>query len=131
MPSARRLNAKDLERFRKRLQLIGARLRGDVDQLTEDAMLGGDQDGSTQPQAPIHLAEIGSENYDQEFTLTLLQNDQAAIDEVSEALRRIEEGTFGRCQACDRPIAKARLEAVPYARLCIECARNEEQGSVS
>ena len=72
---------------------------------------------------PLHMADVGTENYDQEFTLELIENEQGTLDEVYEALRRIDAGTFGRCEECSEPIAKQRLQALPYTRHCIGCAR--------
>jgi RNA polymerase-binding transcription factor DksA len=75
---------------------------------------------------PLHMADVGTENYDQEFTLGLIENEQTTLDEVQSALARIEAGSFGRCVECAEPIAKARLQALPYTRHCIACARKLE-----
>jgi RNA polymerase-binding transcription factor DksA len=72
---------------------------------------------------PLHMADIGTENYDQEFTLELIENEQDTLGEVHEALGRIDAGTFGRCEECGEPIARPRLQALPYTRHCIQCAR--------
>ena len=75
---------------------------------------------------PLHMADVGTENYDQEFTLGLIENEQGTLEQVHEALDRIDAGTFGRCQECGEPIAKPRLQALPYTRHCIQCARELE-----
>jgi DnaK suppressor protein len=75
---------------------------------------------------PMHMADVGTENYDQEFTLSLIENEQDTLDQIQEALGRIEKGTYGHCLECEGMIAKPRLQAIPYARHCIECARKEE-----
>ena len=76
--------------------------------------------------SPLHLADLGTDNYDQEFTLGLIENEQGTLELVNEALDRMDLGTFGRCFECDELIAKQRLEAIPYARYCIRCARKLE-----
>jgi DnaK suppressor protein len=68
------------------------------------------------------------DNYDQEFTLGLIENEQATLELVEEALERMENGTYGQCAECGEPIAKPRLQAIPYARHCIKCARKLEGG---
>jgi RNA polymerase-binding transcription factor DksA len=72
------------------------------------------------------MADLGTENYDQEFTLGLIENEQGTLDLINEALVRMERGTFGQCAECGEPISKSRLQAIPYARHCIRCARKLE-----
>ena len=75
------------------------------------------------------MADVGTENYDQEFTLGLIQNEQFALDQVHDALSRLNAGTFGKCAECGEPIAKARLQALPFTKHCIQCARKLENRS--
>jgi RNA polymerase-binding transcription factor DksA len=77
---------------------------------------------------PLHMADLGTENYDQEFTLGLIENEQGTLEQVNEALARMEHGTFGQCVECGELISKPRLQAIPYARNCIRCARKLEGG---
>ena len=88
--------------------------------------------GSTQSSGnlsnvPLHVADVGTENYDQEFTLSLIENEQFTLDQIHEALGRIDEGTYGRCEECEHPIARPRLQVLPYTRHCIDCARKLEK----
>jgi RNA polymerase-binding transcription factor DksA len=75
------------------------------------------------------MADLGTDNFEQEFTLSLLQNQEQALDEIREALGRIDRGTFGECEECHQPIPKPRLQALPYARHCVACARKLQQSS--
>ncbi len=77
---------------------------------------------------PIHMADIGSDNYEQEFALDLMDGERKLLREIDDALQRIEQGTYGICQGLRKPIRKARLEAQPWARYCVEYARMLEQG---
>ena len=127
MPSV--LKSDEIESFRQVLLGLRSRLRGDLDQMTDEALR------RTQPESsgnlsnvPLHMADVGTENYDQEFTLGLIENEQTTLEQVQEALTRIEAGTFGRCQECGDPIAKQRLQALPYTKHCIQCARKLEGG---
>ncbi|HUX16567.1 MAG TPA: TraR/DksA family transcriptional regulator, partial [Phycisphaerae bacterium] len=79
---------------------------------------------------PLDMADIGSDNYEQEFTMGLIETEQFTLREIDEALERIESRQYGKCLVCGRPIAKARLKAKPHAKLCIECRRQEEKGAL-
>jgi len=80
---------------------------------------------------PIHMADLGTDNYEQEFALGLMDSERKLLQEIDDALQRIEEGTYGICQGTGRPISKARLEAQPWARYCVEYARLLEKGIVT
>lgn len=126
MASASRIE--DLDPYRKALLGLRARLRGDLDQLTDEALKRNQPESSGNlSNMPLHMADVGTENYDQEFTLSLIENEQTTLEEVNEALARIESGDYGRCLECGGPIARPRLQALPYTRHCIECARKLEQ----
>ncbi|MBX6313648.1 MAG: TraR/DksA C4-type zinc finger protein [Isosphaeraceae bacterium] len=124
------MKPEELESYRRSLLNLRARLRGDLDQMTDEALKGNGRDATGNlSNLPLHMADVGTDNYDQEFTLGLIENEQATLDQIQAALDRIEAGTFGRCEECGSPIAKARLQALPYTRFCIECARKlETQG---
>lgn len=117
----------ELEAFREALEGLRARLRGDLSQMTDEALRRDQPDSSGNlSNVPLHMADVGTENYDQEFTLGLIENEQGTLELVHEALNRIEAGTFGRCQECGDLIARPRLQALPYTRHCIQCARQLE-----
>jgi len=80
---------------------------------------------------PIHMADIGTDNYEQEFALGLLDSERKLLREIDDALERIEQKTYGICEGTGKPIPKARLEAQPWARYCVEYARMLEEGLVT
>jgi len=80
---------------------------------------------------PIHMADIGTDNYEQEFALGLMDSERKLLREIDDALERIEQQTYGICEGTGKPIPKARLEAQPWARYCVEYARMLEQGLVA
>jgi DnaK suppressor protein len=84
------------------------------------------KDHSKATSMPTSMAELGSDNFDQEFTLDLLRNEQDALDRVKAAIQRIEEGRYGHCEKCGMKIPKTRLDAIPYATLCVQCASQRE-----
>jgi len=77
---------------------------------------------------PIHMADLGTDNYEQEFALGLMDSERKLLREIDLALGRIENKTYGICEGTGKPIPKARLEAQPWARYCVEYARLLEQG---
>jgi len=74
-----------------------------------------------------HLADTATETYDRELDYTLEENSEHVLTEIEAALKRIDEGTYGICTNCDKPIAVGRLEALPWATLCIDCRRDRER----
>ncbi len=113
----------DLTFHRERLLALRARLLGDMTQM-EDNALNKDQTKTTS--MPTSMAELGSDNSDQELTLSLLGSDKDALDQIEAAIQRVEEGSYGRCEECGAKIPKPRLEAIPYAAQCIHCASQRE-----
>lgn len=126
-----RLNAKELAEFRELLLAKRAELIGDVGNLAGEALGQNRRDAAGDLSImPIHMADLGSDNWEQEFTLGLLDNERKLLREIDEALGRIEDRTYGTCLATHKPISKARLRAKPWARYCIEYARALEAGRV-
>ncbi|AMV38503.1 TraR/DksA family transcriptional regulator [Planctomyces sp. SH-PL62] len=121
------LKPEEIESFRRLLVDLDDRLRGNVDRMTDEALRRNQNEASTNlSNVPLHMADVGTENYDQEFTLGLIENEQETLKLIGEALGRVRDGHYGRCLECEQPVARARLEALPYTRYCIECARKLE-----
>jgi RNA polymerase-binding transcription factor DksA len=79
----------------------------------------------------LHMADSGTDNFDRDFALSLLSSDQDAIYEIEEALKRIEKNTFGVCELTGKPIPRARLEAIPWARFTVQAqAQLEREGAL-
>ena len=74
-----------------------------------------------------HMADVATDTFDRELDFSLEESSEQLLHAIDEALGRIDAGTFGVCQSCGREIDPERLEAIPYARLCIECKRREER----
>ena len=89
-------------------------------------------EGSEASAFGMHQADAGSDAYDRDFALSLLSQEQDALYEIEEALRRLDLGTYGICEVSGKPIPHARLEALPFARLTVECqSAVEKLGKVS
>jgi DnaK suppressor protein len=113
----------DFTLHRERLLALRARLQGDMTQMEDNAL---NHDHSKSTSMPTDMAELGSGNFDQELTLSLLGSENNALDQIEGALERIEEGSYGQCEECGVKIPKPRLEAIPYAALCVQCASQQE-----
>jgi len=89
-------------------------------------------EGSEASAFGMHQADAGSDAYDRDFALSLLSQEQDALYEIDEALKRIEVGTYGKCEMSGKPIPRARLEAIPFARFTVECqSQLEKQNKAS
>lgn len=89
-------------------------------------------EGSEASAFGMHQADAGSDAYDRDFALSLLSQEQDALYEIEEALKRIDFGTYGVCEMSGKPIAHARLEALPFARYTVECqSQIEKMGKVT
>ncbi len=122
------LSAKELKEFKALLLAKRAELAGDVENLTAQALNRKSGGVNEQSSMPIHMADLGSDTWEQDFTLGLIANEQALVREIDDALSRIEDRTYGICVATDKPISLERLRAKPWAKYCIEYARLREEG---
>src|SRR4051794_17942035 len=118
------MTKEEINHYRQRLLTLKKRHGGVLSELEEEALrpVGGEFSGGLSD-VPVHPADLGTDNFEEELTLDLMENEQQILAEINDALARIEQGTFGRCENCHREISRERLEALPYARYCIRCAR--------
>jgi len=122
------LNAKQLREFKTILLDKRDQLAGDVERLTSEALKGNGQGHGDQSTMPIHMADLGSDTWEQDFTIGLIANEQNIVRDIDDALERIADKTYGMCLATDQEISLARLHAKPWAKYCIEYERAREEG---
>ncbi len=123
------LTKDELEQIRR--QLISRRdmLAGNVDRMEDEALRHSGQSATGDLSSmPFHMADLGTDNFEQEMTLGLIENEEEEMREIGEALERLVEGHFGVCEECNKTIPKERVKAIPYTRMCVECKRKEEEG---
>jgi RNA polymerase-binding protein DksA len=126
-----RLNASTIEYFKQTLLQKRREIVGNVNEMEDEALKQSRLDASGDLSSmPIHMADIGTDNYEQEFALGLMDSERKLLIEIDNALQRIEEKTYGICEGTGKQIRKARLEAQPWARYCVDYARRLEQGLV-
>jgi DnaK suppressor protein len=125
------MRAQKKQMYRKRLLELAERLKGGVASLRETALRSSGASGNLS-NAPLHLADLGTDNNQQEVDTGILEQEQQTLGAIGSALDRLDAGTYGICVRCGKKISEARLEAVPYASRCIACEEQveEEQAAV-
>jgi len=118
------LTTDDIDHFKQILLQKYREITGNVNEIADGALNKANGDLSNMP---LHMADMGTDNYEQEISLALMDSEQRLLREITEALERIEQQTYGTCEATSVPIPKARLEAVPWAKYCVEYARKLEE----
>jgi len=118
----------DFEHFKKLLQAARRKIAGDLSHLEKDSLNLSQRDASGDLSGySFHIADMATDNFDREFNLELASGEQELLNKIEDALRKIDEGHFGICEICSKPIAQKRLIVVPYARFCIKCQAEEEK----
>jgi len=124
----KKLTKKELLEFKKIISKRKEEVSKEIEHISDDTLkksqkeASGDISGYT-----YHMADMATDNYDREFSLGLASNDRQVLYELDDAMKRIEDGSFGVCEDCNSIISKVRLKAVPHARLCIKCQEKREK----
>ncbi|MBI2166664.1 MAG: TraR/DksA C4-type zinc finger protein [Candidatus Omnitrophica bacterium] len=122
------IKKQDAERFRKLLQEFRKKTAGSLGHLEKDSLNLSQRDASGDLSGySFHMADMATDNFDREFNLDLASSEQQILNLIDDALRKINEGTYGICETCSKPISQKRLLAVPYTPLCIKCQEEEEK----
>lgn len=121
------MTKKDLDKYKKLLLKKKEEVRLAMKHIEQETLSRSQRDASGDLSAyTMHIADVATDSYDREFSLGLATNAQRILYEIEEALKRVEEKNFGNCLTCDKPINRRRLNAIPYASLCIECQSKQE-----
>jgi RNA polymerase-binding protein DksA len=121
------VSAIDTDRFREALLEERGRVEAALQNLHEETAGTLSEDAGEETAYDNHLADTATETYDRELDYTLEENAEHLLAEIDAALKRIEEGTYGNCTNCGKQIPEERLEALPWATLCIDCQRDRER----
>ena len=122
------LTAADIEKFRQMLVAKRNEILGNVTVMEDETLK---KERSELSSMPFHMADAGSDNFEQEFALDLMDSEKKMLVEINDALRRIDDGVFGICEGNGESIPKARLNAIPWARFCVACAELNEKGQLA
>lgn len=124
----KKFTKKELTEFRKLLANKKEAIIEQIAHLSEDTLKKSQKDASGDISGyTYHMADVATDTYDREFSLGLVSVDRQLLYEFDDALKKLEEGTFGICEDCKTLITKNRLKAVPHARLCIKCQEKREK----
>ena len=116
----------EVKPFKELLLELRARLRGDVSTMANAALSKSGSSGSGAGAVSNHMADLGSDTYEQDNTILLMNNEGETLTQIEGALVRIEEGVYGSCAECSCKIPKTRLKAIPYTPYCVKCASELE-----
>jgi DnaK suppressor protein len=121
-----KMKKSDVKPFKEMLLVLRARLRGDVSTLADAALstAGGGQNGNSS--VSNHIADMGSDTFEQDNTILLMNNEGETLVQIEGALERVESGVYGSCLECSGKIPKMRLKAIPYTPYCVNCASKLE-----
>jgi RNA polymerase-binding protein DksA len=120
----------EINDYRRRLLRLKQHHGIHLSELEREALRpsGGEASGNLSD-VPVHPADLSADTYEEEVSLDLLEHQDRLLAEINDALTRIERGTFGRCEKCGQEIPRERLQALPYARYCVRCAQQLQQGA--
>ncbi len=125
--SGKKYLKQELQEFRKLLLTKKEMLIDGIKHISEDTLKKSQKDASGDISGySFHMADVATDTYDREFSLGLASNDREALYELNDALKKMEEGSFGVCEDCKCLISKTRLKALPSARLCVKCQEKRE-----
>ena len=124
------MEKQELSKLKEQLGALRAKMVSGIDHIERDTLNKSQRDSSGDLSGySFHMADQATDNFDTEFNLDIASNEQKFLNEIDEALKRIEEGIFGVCEQCQKPIALKRLKVVPYTRYCIKCQEGMEKES--
>jgi len=120
-----KFDKKKLEVYKKSLLKLKDSFVRDINNMSKSP---GSQDGDSGDVSGhvLHMADVATDMYDREFNLELASNERGVLQKIEQALKRIENQSFGCCVECDKPIPLVRLNAIPYVETCLKCQEKIE-----
>jgi DnaK suppressor protein len=119
------LKPAEIKKFQTMLLVKLNNILGNVTSMETEALRRNRSDLSNMP---THMADLGTDNYEIENILGLMDSERKILFEINDSLNRIEDSTYGICENCGKQIPKQRLDAIPWARYCVACATLLEKG---
>lgn len=117
----------ELKKFKQILFREREKAGGELSHIAENTLKKSQRDASGDLSGySYHMADMASDDYERDFSLGRATEEQKLLYMIDEALKRIEDGTYGNCAQCHKSISKKRLTALPYTELCIECQKSQE-----
>ena len=121
------LSRQQLKQFRQLLITEREKVAGEIKSIAQDASKSPRDASGDLSAYTAHMADMAADAYEREVSMNIVSSEQEVLYQIDDALKRMDEGAFGICGQCNKPITMSRLKAVPYASLCIQCQRAKEQ----
>ncbi len=119
---------KEIKKFKEMILKKKADILEQIDHISKDTLKKSQKDASGDISGySYHMADLATDTFDREFSLGLASNERQTLYEIEDALKRIDEGVFGLCESCKKPISKIRLKAIPFTKLCLKCQELKEK----
>lgn len=128
MAKLKKMAKKDLKKYKELLLKERENTGQEISHIAKESLKQSQRDASGDLSGySYHMADMASDNYEREFSLGRATEEQALLYSIDEALKRVEDGTYGSCLQCTKPISKKRLTVVPHTELCIDCQKKDEK----
>ena len=121
------MNKLELAKYKKLLIKVREAVSGDINHIAKESLKSQKESSGDLSGYSFHMADMASDSYDRELSLNIASEEQEFLYEIDDALKRIKDGKFGLCISCNKKIPQKRLNAVPYAKYCIQCKSREEK----
>jgi len=121
------LTKEQFKQFRQLLITERAKLAGEIRSIAQEASKSPREASGDLSAYTVHMADMAADTYERELSMNIVSSEQEILYQIDDALKRLDDGSYGVCQQCSQPITMSRLKAVPYASMCIGCQRVKEQ----
>lgn len=120
------MNKREREKFKKLLIKEKEKLLGELKHIIEDTQKSQKEASGDISSYTYHMADVATDSYDREFSLDIASNERKILREIDDALKRIDDGSYGICVGCGKNITKSRLKVIPHTNFCINCQESQE-----
>lgn len=127
MAKSKKMTKQEMKKYKALLLEERGKIGGDLSHIAENTLNKSQRDASGDLSGySFHMADQASDDYERDFSLGRATDEQKILFAIDEAMKRIEDGTYGNCTECGKPISKKRLNALPHTELCINCQKKDE-----
>ena len=125
------MTKQEILKYKKLLLKLREDVTGEISNIAKDNLKSQKESSGDLSGYSFHMADMASDSYDRELSLNIASEEQQVVYEIDEALKRIEDGKFGKCIECEKKVPLKRLNVIPYAKYCIQCQSKEEKDKKS
>lgn len=122
-----KMTKQQLKQFREALLQEREKFAGEIRAIARETSKNPREASGDLSAYTVHMADMSSDTYERELSVNMVSSEQQVLYQIDDALKRLDEGSYGLCQQCGKPVSMSRLKAVPYTSLCIVCQRATER----